>query len=282
MRARSAGLRASLGDAHHGEVREHEAHRLVELGGPPLAPRRHRAGHRSGLAPQRARLLDAEPGLVGIADHLALGPQRSALVERPLEAAALGERGGELGLEAEQVLDVRGGVGALIVVQRAAQPIGEAVALGEVHVVVLLDQGGQRRERVPAEPGRQLGVEQVSRQHPAGPVQHLEVLARGVHHHGGRTLEGPGERGEIDRERIDEGLLVVPRQLHQGELGEVGLLAVELGVDTERRHLHQLLDDLDQLVVPIDPPRWRAGRLDRVAGLWRHAQEPASSPVTTR
>ena len=43
--------RRPLGDGHDGQVRQHEAHRAVELAAAPLAPGRHRLGHAAGPGP---------------------------------------------------------------------------------------------------------------------------------------------------------------------------------------------------------------------------------------
>ena len=46
-----------------------------------------------------------------------------------------------------------------------------------------------------------------------------------------RALEDPRERGDVDREGVDEGDPALPGELKQGEMGEIGPLPVELGVE---------------------------------------------------
>jgi hypothetical protein len=63
--------------------------------------------------------------------------------------------------------------------------------------------------------------------------QHLEILARGVHHlHGAGGGERSGERRQAgQRQRVDAVGALLGGRLHQAELGAVGALAQELGVE---------------------------------------------------
>ena len=92
-------------------------------------------------------------------------------------------------------------------------------------------QVGQRRLAQPAETGGELGVEEVRRHRSARQFEHFEVLGGRVEHGDSRRVEHLGQRCDIYGDGIDEDHLVRPRQLQQCELGEVGALAVELGVE---------------------------------------------------
>ncbi len=81
------------------------------------------------------------------------------------------------------------------------------------------------------EAGGQLRVEQPGRHGATGPAQHLEVLLGGVEDGQPRTVEQGGEGADVDRQGVDQGRLATPRQLQQGQLGVVGPLPVELGVE---------------------------------------------------
>ena len=85
----------------------------------------------------------------------------------------------QLLVDLEQVLDVAGGVGELVVVERSGQPVGQAVALGHADAQDALVERGQRRRGHADEPGRDLGVEQVGRDRCRRP---------------GRAPRGPGRR----------------------------------------------------------------------------------------
>ena len=89
----------------------------------------------------------------------------------------------------------------------------------------------QRRRAVADEAGGDLGVEQARRDRADGVGEHVEVLLGGVGDGDGRALEQPGQRRRVDRQRVDQHEAAGPGDLHQREAREVGLLAVELGVD---------------------------------------------------
>ena len=63
----------------------------------------------------------------------------------------------------------------------------------------------------------------------------LEILRAGVEHlgDGGVLEQGADGREVVDGERVDRGGLVMGAELDEAELGEVGLLAQELGIDGE-------------------------------------------------
>ena len=82
------------------------------------------------------------------------------------------------------------------------------------------------------------------------------------------AVEQLGHGGDVDLEGIDEDDLVVPRQLDQRQLGEVGPLAVELGVERPDLDLAEPVEELGQRSVVGDD----GGRLPAQAG---------ASPVST-
>jgi hypothetical protein len=191
----------------------------------------------------------------------------------PAQATPLGQLLGEDPAQLEEVVHVGHRVGALVGAEGAAEPIGQAVALGQVHAHVALGQGRQRRQRVAHEPGGELRVEQRPRQHTARQIEHLEVLGGGVHHHHGRSGQGVAEGTEVHRQRIHQDPLVGPGHLHQGQLGVVGLLPVELGVDRVRLDRPELLDQRRELVGPHHPPD-TGGRLAPTVGVTFGSDEP--------
>ena len=197
-------------------------------------------GDRAGRAAQAAGLLDAPPGLLGIAGAALAQPQLLALVERPLPAGPLASsRLCSRSCDLEQVGDVGRGVLELARLERPAQPVGEPVGLGQPQAELALVQRGQRRRGHAEEAGGDLGVEQALRDGAAGEVEDLEVLVGGVQHRERVAVEDLGERREVDRERVDQDQAAVPGELHQRDLRVVGALAVELGVERVRRLVAQ-------------------------------------------
>ena len=116
-----------------------------------------------------------------------------------------------------------------------------------------LDHGGERRCAEPDEAGRDLGVEQLSGTRPAGPFEDRDVLVGGVGDHAARPVEEPGQRSDVQLERIDEDDAAGPGDLDQGQPGPIGALAVEFGVEREAGLAGQLLDARSQCVGRIDP-----------------------------
>ena len=70
-------------------------------------------------------------------------PPLLALVARPVEAPLLGEPFHQRVVDRGEVLDVGGGVRPLVGGERAAGPVGEAVALAEANPEDSLTQRGQ-------------------------------------------------------------------------------------------------------------------------------------------
>lgn len=236
------------------------AHRPVHLGGPTFPPGGHRSGDGGGPVLQAPGLLHPAPGLVRVAGAVAVGQQRGELPLGPGQAAALLEASGLAVVELDQVGDVGGGVLELTVGERSAQPVTQAVGLGEADPQLAGQQGGQRGGGRAEEAGGDLGVEEAPGHGGAGGVEHLEVLAGGVHHGQAGALEQWPQPGDVDLEGVDEGDLVVPGQLDQGQLGEVRALAVELGVEGPDLDGEELLDESGQVPVVGDDRRRRRGQ----------------------
>ena len=210
-----------LGDGQHGQVGQHGADRDVRAGGPALPPRGHGLGHAAGLALQGPDVLEAQPG--GLGSSGPTGACRSsshsarAQSSRPSSSSCAAEPV----VEVEQVRHVARRVGHLVVRERPAQPVGQTVGLGQADLELAVDQRRQRRRGVAEEAGGELGVEQAGRHGPAGVGEHVEVLLGGVEHGQPGTGEQRAPAPGCRRERVDQGQLVVPGQLHQGQLGVV-------------------------------------------------------------
>src|SRR5690606_28995966 len=103
-------------------------------------------------------------------------------------------------------------------------------------------------------------------------VQDLEVLAGGVHHHETGSFEDRPQRGEVDRQGVDQHEAVGPGDLHQGQLRIVGALPVELRVDREPGLVDQLVDDRTPRPLVVDEVRRGLGHVPPA--------QPGSRPVT--
>ena len=79
--------------------------------------------------------------------------------------------------------------------------------------------------------GGDLGVKDRGRHDPTRRLEDVEVLFGRVHDGNAWTREDVAQRFGIDGEGIDEDHLIGPSDLDQGQLGVVGALEVELGVD---------------------------------------------------
>ena len=90
------------------------------------------------------------------------GLLRSSIARRgdPLDATVGGELRVEHVLQLQQVGHVAGRVRALVVGERATQPVGEPVALGGGDLQLALQQRHQRRRAVAEEAGGELRVVQ--------------------------------------------------------------------------------------------------------------------------
>ena len=146
-------------------------------------------------------------------------------------------------VDASQVGDVGQRIGHLRRAERPMAPVGEARRL--------VDRGPRHLPHqrlvadlvaVAADHRRHLGVEERLGQHAGGGLEDLEVLPRRVEHlHDVPVAEQLVERVEPEpvRQRVDQHRALValarPGELHQAELGVVGALAQELGVDGDVR-----------------------------------------------
>ena len=225
------------------------ADRPVLLGGGALPPRRHLLRHAAAAAAQVADLLDLPPRRVRVLRGAGGGELLPALLLGPRQpagrlAAARVIRRARRRRWATSAAAYSSWAGG----ERALAPVGEPVALRQVDVEDPVGQRGERRGGEAEEPGRHLGVEQVLGHAAARPVEDLEVLAGGVGDHERRGLEDRAERPDVDGHRVDQRDAALPRHLEQRELGPVGALAVELGVEAE-------LPRLDERLLPA-----RAGR----------------------
>ena len=128
----------------------------------------------------------------------------------------------------ERVVDLRGR-------EWPARPVGAGLALRQLvaehaaHQLGIADLRGKASQR-----RRHLRVEHWHHQ-PDDRQQDLEILARGMQHllRRGRG-EGRGERAEVlQRDRVDADRPVGRGQLQQAELGAIGALAQELGVEAD-------------------------------------------------
>jgi hypothetical protein len=235
-----------------------------------LAPGRDRPGDGEVPALQVAQLLDAPPGLLGVAGAPRLRQHLPHRLVQPRRAAALVEPGRQPLVQLDEVGHVGCGVGELGVGEGSSEPVGEAVGLGQRHSELPLEEGGERRARVAEEPGGQLGVDEVPGDGAAAALEDLEVLSGGVHDGPARALEDLGEGMEVEGERVEEREAPGPGDLHQRELREVRALAVELGVHAVPVGSDELLDHLaqvagvgDELGLSHAPVRSRSRALTR-------------------
>ncbi len=199
-----------------------------------------------------ADLLDAPPGLVGVAAAPRLVAQLLAGLGDPRVAAALDDAAPQPVVQLEQVRDVGGGVAQLRLAERATQPVGEAVRLRQSHAELAVEQRGERRRGVAEEACLELGVDELAGDRATRAFEDLEILAGGVHDGEPRPLEHLGQRGEVDLEGVDEHDAVLVGDLHQGDVGEVRPLAVELGVHRVALLFDETLDDLGERGIVLD------------------------------
>lgn len=237
--------------------------------------------------PQGTGLLDAPPGIIGIPDHATTSEKEIALLLVPVESPSSHQVLGEEASQLEEVLDVGGCIDALVGTQGTPKPVGQAITLGEVNSQQPFGQRRQRRQGMGNEPRRQLGIEELARQHTAGQVQHLQVLGGGVHHHQRRTRKCSRERRQIHRQGVHQHALITPGHLQERQLGEVGLLAVELRIDGEGIHGKELAHQGLERSAVGNPPHtiWNTaattGRANQ-GHLRRRARRPTRPDVRRR
>ncbi len=209
-------------------------------------------------------------------------PEGLALLLGPDPAVAGVEALRQLGVEGVEVGDVGRRVALLAGGERPLHPVGEAVALGQAQAEQPLGEGRERGRGEAEEAGRHLGVEQGRRHDPAGPFEDLEVLVGGMHDAGAGPLEDLAEGGDVDGERVHQGDAPGPGDLHEGELGPVRALPMELGVDPVQRLALQGGHEVLEGGIGADPLARR--HLALLATHRRRAHpctNPASSPVTS-
>ena len=85
----------------------------------------------------------------------------------------------------------------------------------------------------------------------------LQILLRGVDHAQRRRVEQRREGRDVDLQRVDEHetltARLLPGDLHQRQLREIGAFTVELGVERVARELPQRRDDLLEVSLIVDP-----------------------------
>ena len=112
--------------------------------------------------------------------------------------------------------------------------------------------------------------------------QDLEVLAGGVDDGQAGSVEQLGHRRDVDGEGVDEDDLVVPGELHEGELGEVRALAVELGVERPDLDVAEPVEQVGQGGVVGDDGRFRTAQAGASpVSTGKPASIQASVPPTT-
>ena len=168
------------------------------------------------------------------------------------------------------------GVGDLAVRDRTHQPIREPVGLGQRDAEHLVDQARQRGRGEAQEPRDDLRVEHDGGHGAAGRHEHVEILRGRVGHRDPGAAEDGGQRSGVDRERVDEGDLVGPGDLNEGEVRDVGALGVELGVEPVELLARELVDQrIEAGLVLHHGRRCRRGRRHGRAG--RVRQRTAAS-----
>ena len=127
--------------------------------------------------------------------------------------------------------------------ERAAQPVGEAVGLRQLHAQQPLDAARRATgSRSPTNPAATWVSNSASRDGAAGQLEHLEVLVGGVDDgHGGPSRPWRAARGRRPAGR--RAPIPLATRAAPGPAGEVGALAVELGVERVGLDLDQLVDD---------------------------------------
>lgn len=81
---------------------------------------------------------------------------------------------------------------------------------------------------------------------------------------------GPGEdfaeRTDVHGQRVHQHDVVRPGELEEGQLGEVGRLAMELGVEPDDRLVVELIEDVGEVAVVGDRVRAQADPAPRSTG----------------
>ena len=227
-------LRPMGGDIEKNIVTKDPVARHVPALGLALAPGRDLAKH--GIE-ARAGAFGFEPpprlfGVLGIGfgrgqlPHLLVQP---AGATGPFDATA------ELVIGGAQVGDIGQRVVELLIAQRPVRPVGKAHGLVDARLGELRHQGLVTDGIAEAaHHGGDLRVEQRRRHGAAQAVEDLDVLTRRVEDLENLRIGHEAEEGgEIQtfRQRVDDGSVVGPGELHQAELRPVGPDPHELGID---------------------------------------------------
>ncbi len=125
----------------------------------------------------------------------------------------MGEASAEPVGNAQQVLDITGGVTPLRVREGTFRPVGEAIALGQLDAHDLLGEVQQRWCTESAEAGCDLRVEDASGESADCALQDRHVLIAGMHDHDGVGVEHGTQRRDVDGEWVDERESVRPGDL---------------------------------------------------------------------
>ena len=234
----------TLGDLDQRGVLDDGSDRPVLGGRCPLAPGREPLGHRSRGCVELGDSRQAFPGRLRVA-FVGGALEPSALLDRPLVAAARPQAALQLVGQRQQVDDVFGRVAELLLGQRPGVPARVAGGLAEAYVEDRRQQVAVARLRALAgESGGDLGVEDVRDLGAPGPTQDRDVLAPGVQDDFDRRVgQQRGQWSEVDRlvEAVDHdrpdarraGARVLDRDLGQAQQRPVATLGHELGVDPE-------------------------------------------------
>ena len=132
---------------------------------------------------------------------------------------------------------------------------------------------------MPEEPGHDLGVEDVGGQGATGGEQDVEILPGGVGHRHARAAEHGGQRGRVHGQGIDQGHLVGPGDLDEGQVRDVRPLGVELGVEAVVLLALEGVDERGQTARVVDHGRDVGGGRHRGYGR-RRALPPRSARAT--
>ena len=223
-------------DFGQGFVLQHPATRDVAGLGLALAPRGQRCQHGQEALVAGARL-QSLPGLVGIELVKMRVLQRRHVLGDPGEAPVFFQPRLHPLIDHAKMGDVGQRIFKLALGQRAMAPVGEARRLVDFHLRDFSRQGfiGRRIAKA-ADHGGDLAVEQRIGQHAALQVEDFDILPRRMHH---LDDVGPGdqlvERLQIHarREGIDDALDAGSGHLDQAQLGIIGLVAQEFGIQRQ-------------------------------------------------
>ena len=119
---------------------------------------------------------------------------------------------------------------------------------------------------------------------PANPIEHLKVLACGVHDQYHVRLQEVGQRGKVYLQRVDQDQALLPGHLYQGHLWEVSLLAVEFGIHSDPRLCSQDLQEVGEVVLARDQAVLGGGppvQADSPASVGKSASTQAVVPPNT-